>query len=204
MHGFYILVMEDFKSSKKYAAILDESRKLFWKYGVRRVSVEEICDAAKTSKMTFYRFFPNKIELAKSVLDQFYQESMTAFRKIIREDSSAAEKMHQLIRMKLEGSYDISTEFIQDFLINADIGLSSYLNEIVNRFWKEGIKEFKTGQEEGWIRKDLNVEFLFYFSQKIIPLMNDKELLKLFKSPHEMVAELSNLIVYGITPLKKE
>lgn len=196
--------MEDFKSSKKYSAILEESRKLFWKYGVRRVSVEEICRTSSTSKMTFYRFFPNKIELAKTVLDQFYKESMTAFRKIIRENSSAAEKMHQLIRMKLEGTYDISTEFIQDFLINTDIGLSSYLNEILSGFWKEAVEEFKTGQEEGWIRKDLNVEFLFYFSQKIIPVMNDQELLKLFKSPHELVAELANLIVYGITPLNRE
>lgn len=56
----------------------------------------------------------------------------------------------------------------------------------------------------GWIRKDLNVEFLFYFSRKMIPVMYDKELLQLFKSPHEMIAELTNLIVYGISPLNRK
>jgi AcrR family transcriptional regulator len=195
--------MNDPTKSKKYSALLEAGRKLFWKHGVRRVSVEEICKAANTSKMTFYRLFPGKIELAKAVLDKFYRESMTSFRKIIRDESSPSEKMHQMINMKLEGSYDISSEFIQDFLINDDFGLSAYLSEILNGFRKEIIKEFKAGQEEGWIRKDLNVEFLFYFSQKIIPVLNDKELRKLFNSPGELIAEMANLIVYGISPLKK-
>lgn len=201
MLRFYNLFMESFENNKKYKAILDSSRKLFWKHGVRRVSVEEICREAKTSKMTFYRFFPNKIELAKAVLERFYEESMTTFRKIIREDTPASVKMQKMIRMKMEGSHDISNEFIRDFLINTNLGLTSFFEEMLKDLWAESIREFKLGQEEGWIRKDLNVEFLFYFSRKIIPLMDDKELTKLFKSPHEMVSEMANLIVYGITPV---
>ncbi len=193
--------MEAFVNNKKYRAILDSSRKLFWKHGIRRVSVEEICREAKTSKMTFYRFFPNKTELAKAVLERFYEESMTNFRKIIREDTPAPVKMQKMIRMKLEGTYDISNEFIQDFLINKNLGLTSYFEEKLKDIWAEGIREFKLGQEEGWIRKDLNVEFLFWFSRKIIPVLDDKELLKLFKSPHEMIREVANLIVYGIAPV---
>jgi len=194
--------MEDPESNKKYTAILEASRKLFWKHGLRRVTVEEICKAADTSKMTFYRFFPNKNELAKVVLDRYLQEGLAAFRKIIHENSSAAEKMQQMIQLKMEGTYDISTEFIQDFFIKTDIGLSGYVTGRMNDYFKEAIEEFKAGQEKGWIRKDLNVEFLFYFSRKMIPVMYDKELLQLFKSPHEMIGELTNLIVYGISPLK--
>ncbi|MCX6327776.1 MAG: TetR/AcrR family transcriptional regulator [Bacteroidia bacterium] len=192
--------MENFKNNKKYIAILNTSRELFWKHGVRRVTVEEICREAKTSKMTFYRFFPDKIELAKKVLDLFYEESLLNFRKIIRDDSSASVKMQKMIQMKLEGSNEISNEFIQDFLISANLGLTSYFEEKLKVIWAAGIKEFKLGQDEGWIRKDLNIEFLFFFSQKIIPVLNDKDLLNLFSSPQDLIVEVANLIIYGIAP----
>jgi AcrR family transcriptional regulator len=192
--------MEDLSNNKKYSAILDASRKLFWKHGFRRVTIEEICREAKTSKMTFYRFFPDKTELAKTVLDQFYDQSMLDFRKIIREKSSSAVKMQKIIAMKLEGSNDISSEFIQDFLFSKDSTLTAYFEEKLKVIYKEGIKEFKNGQDEGWIRRDLNVEFLFYFSQKILPVITDESMLKLFRSPQEMIHEVSNLIIYGIAP----
>ena len=38
---------------------------LFNKYGIKKVSVKEICKSSSTSKPTFYKFFPNKKHLAK-------------------------------------------------------------------------------------------------------------------------------------------
>jgi AcrR family transcriptional regulator len=192
--------MEAPPKNKKYKAILETSRRLFWKHGFRRVTIDEICREANTSKMTFYRFFTDKTELAKTVLDVFYEGSMLNFRKIIRENSPAAVKMQKMIEMKLEGSNEISNEFIQDFLFSTNPELSTYFEKKLKEIYAEGIREFKKGQDEGWIRKDLNVEFLFYFSQNIMPMMKNDEMLKLFDSPHDMIREVSNLIFYGIAP----
>lgn len=195
--------MEVFTSNKKCTAILQSSRRLFWKHGFRRVTIDEICREAKTSKMTFYRFFPDKIELAKTVLDQYYDENFIKFRELFRDDTSVAVKLQRMIQMKVEGSNDISKEFIQDFLMSSNPGLTAYFEEKTKTVWREGIKEFKRGQEEGWIRKDLNVEFLFHFSMKIIPVIYDTELLKLFETPHDLIMEVTNLIIYGIAPKEK-
>jgi hypothetical protein len=192
--------MEELTVSKKYSAILQSARNLFWKHGFRRVTIEEICREANTSKMTFYRFFPDKIELAKAVLDQYYDENFIKFRKLMRDDTSADVKMRQMIQMKVEGSNDISKEFIQDFLMSSNTELTAYFEEKTKTVWTEGIKEFKIGQEKGWIRKDLNVEFLFHFSQKIAPVIYDQNLMNLFKTPHELIMEITNLIIYGIVP----
>lgn len=192
--------MEVLTDNKKCMAILQSARKLFWKHGFRRVTIDEICRDAKTSKMTFYRFFPDKIELAKTVLDQFYDDSMIKFRKIIRDDTSVAIKMKKMIEMKMAGSNNLSKEFIQDFLLSAHLGLKSYFEEKNRIVWEEGVKEFKRGQEEGWIRKDLNVEFLFQFSMSIIPVLYEKQMMDLFDSPQGMINEISNLIIYGIAP----
>jgi AcrR family transcriptional regulator len=196
--------MEVLTSNKKCAAILQSAQRLFRKHGFRRVTIDEICREAKTSKMTFYRFFPDKIELAKSVLDQYYEENFVKFRKIIMENTSAAEKMQQMIKIKFDGSNDISNEFIQDFLMSSNPELTAYFQEKTKTVLREGIKGFKQGQEEGWIRKDLNVEFLFHFSQKIVPMIYDNDLMNLFKTPQELIMEVTNLIIYGISPKEKQ
>jgi len=192
--------MEDLTTNKKYSAILEVSKKLFWKHGVKRVTIDEICHEAKTSKMTFYRFFANKTELAKVVIDRFYEESLTKFRAIIRADTSPAEKMQRIIGLKLEGSNDISNEFIQDLLSINNPELASYFREKLRYISNEGIREFKNGQEEGWIRKDLNVEFMFFYYTRSAAFMTEPEMLAHFGSAKEMILEMSNLIIYGIVP----
>lgn len=192
--------MENLTSNRKYSAILDVSRRLFWKHGVRRVTIDEICREARTSKMSFYRFFPNKTELAKVVIDEFYNDGLKKFREILRANTSPAEKMQGLIKLKLEGSNDISNEFIQDLLTLNNPELSSFFSKKIKQVSDEGIKEFRNGQEEGWIRKDLNVEFMFFFFLKTASLMADPELIGQFGSPREMILEMSNLLIYGIVP----
>jgi AcrR family transcriptional regulator len=192
--------MKDLINNKKYIAIMKAARELFWKHGIRRVSIEEICREAKTSKMTFYRFFPNKIELAKIVMDRYYEQGVLDFRKLIREDCPVSEKMQKMIRMKLEGSSDLSNEFVQDLLSSTSPELSSYFNEKMKFIYSEVINEFKIGQKDGWIRKDLNVEFMFFYFQKTASLLADKDLLSQFRSPQEMILEVTNLIIYGIVP----
>jgi len=194
--------MEDFTINKKHKALLDTSRELFWKYGFRRVTIDEICREAKTSKMTFYRFFPNKLELARTVLDQFYDENLKSLREFHQLDSSPSDKMKRILEMKLEWTNDISNEFLQDFYINPELGLSQYIEEKTGIILTEIIKFFQIGQDEGWIRKDIKVEFLLFLIQKTSGMISDRELLKLYNSTQDLIMELTNLFVYGISPTK--
>ncbi|MDH5400751.1 MAG: TetR/AcrR family transcriptional regulator, partial [Cyclobacteriaceae bacterium] len=61
--------MTDITQNRKYQAIFETAKELFWKYGIRRVTIEEICKEAGVSKMTFYKFFPNKVALANTILE---------------------------------------------------------------------------------------------------------------------------------------
>jgi len=191
-----------FTNNKKFSAILDTSRVLFWKYGYRRVTIEEICREAKVSKMTFYRFFPNKLELARAVFDCVADEGLQKFREILKEVSSPSEKMKKIIRLKLEGTNNISNEFLNDFYNNPELGLAIYIEEQTKVLWLEIIELFRKGQADGWIRKDLNLEFMFLFMQKATSVLTDKEILKLYTSPQDLIMELANMFVYGVSPAK--
>jgi AcrR family transcriptional regulator len=194
--------MEDITQNKKRSAILETSRKLFWKHGFRRVTIDEICRESRTSKMTFYRFFPNKLEVARTVFDDVAEEGLREFRKIMKGNTTPAEKMLAILKLKSDGVTDISSEFLIDFYSNPELGLVTYIEEKSKILWHETLELFRDGQKEGWIRRDMNLDFMFYFMQKSTPLLTDKNVLKLFNSPQELILELANMFVYGISSSK--
>lgn len=190
--------------SKKCAKILATARDLFWKHGFRRISIEEVCQQAGVSKMTFYRLFPNKIELAKAVYDREVDEGLRKFRSILYEPSEPAEKIRKMMLMKMEGTHQISREFLQDFYGNREVALRDYIEEKTRQSWTEIVSDFKEAQQKGWFRSDLKPEFLFYFSQKMGELISDEKLLNLYSSPQELVMEITRFVSYGISPRDPE
>jgi len=191
---------KDEKTSKKYTQLLSTGKQLFWKYGFRRVSIEEICQEAGISKMTFYRFFPNKMELAKTVFDQVANEGLQEFRSIIHENSTASEKIRKIVLMKQKGVNDVSKEFLKDFYSSPELGLKAYIEEKTRVMWNEMLNDFRETQEKGWFRKDMKPEFLFYISQKAGEMLNDEQLSQMYDTPQELLIEITNFFAYGISP----
>ena len=191
-------------TNKKQLQILATARDLFWKHGFRRVSIEEVCLKAGVSKMTFYRFFANKIELAKAVLNKEVAEGVQRFRNIIAEDSSPDEKIRQILLSKMEGTHHISREFLQDFYADRELGLKEFMEEKTRQTWNEMLQDFRLAQEKGVFRRDLKPEFVIYFSQKMTEVITDEKLLSLYNSPQDLVMELTNFVSYGISPRARE
>lgn len=185
--------------NKKYKDIIDSAKSLFWKYGFKKVSIELICKNAHVSKMTFYKFFPNKIELAKTVFENEVRKSVIVFREILAEKNPLAITMQKILLLKIQGTNDISQEFIQDFYTSSEPELKSYVENLTRDIWKEMLQEFKNGQDIGIFRKDFKPEVFFALSQKTPEIITDSNLLKLFDKPQDLIMELANLLVYGIS-----
>jgi len=62
--------------------LLDATRKLIWKQGVNKTTVDHICDEAGLSKMTFYRAYENKFDIFKEILDENYKDLGEAYERI--------------------------------------------------------------------------------------------------------------------------
>ncbi|HOP04622.1 MAG TPA: TetR/AcrR family transcriptional regulator [Tenuifilaceae bacterium] len=184
--------------SKKQQSVIHTAKELFWKHGYRRVTVEEICIKAKVSKMTFYRFYANKLELAKAVFDMVIDNAIKDFKVLINEDISPSEKMRRMLLMKLEGTNDISKEFLMDFYNNPDLGVAGYIEKRTAEVWHSIVEDFRRGQQEGWIRKDFKPELILILSQKVMELVKDENALRLYGSPQEFIMEIANFITYGI------
>ncbi len=195
---------EKIVQSRKHQQIIDTARDLFWQHGVRRVSVEEICQTAGVSKMTFYKYFKNKIDLVLFILEKLYREGTARYKGIMAQNIPYSEKIKEVIRMKLEITRDISQDMLKDWMQDSIPEVA----ELMERIQRENIQLFLddmvAAQKKGEIREDINPQFILYFLNKIREIAGDEQLINIYDSTQSLTAELVNFFFYGILTKKPE
>ena len=191
--------MTALKKNKKYNSILKTAKTLFWKHGIRRVTIEEICREANVSKMTFYKFFPNKVDLAKTILENLIQSSMVKFKEIVASEIPFSKKLEKIFLLKLEGMDNFSMEFINDIYTNPETGLKEYMEEQQRKSVQITVDFYKDAQLKGFIRREVKIDFLLAFSNQIIEMMKNEQLMAQYAHPQDFIIESMNVLFYGIT-----
>ena len=195
--------MKDFKNNKKYKDTIRTAKELFWKHGIRRITIEEICKEADVSKMTFYKFFSNKTELAKTILENQIQSSLLDFKELTKSELPFSEKLEQIFLMKIEGMNNFSMEFIRDMYTNADSDLKEFMEQKKNES-KDSITNFyKDAQSQGFIRSDVKIDFLLSYANQIVKMMEDEDLMARYDKPQDFIIESMNALFYGIIEKKQ-
>jgi len=185
-------------ANPKREQILKTGRELFWKFGFRRVTVEELCEEAGVSKMTFYRFFSNKMDLVKTIMNDFGNVSIAKYRAIVDSDLPYTEKVYRMVQLKREQTEAMSNEFFRDYISQADPEMMKYVQEMSASTFKMFTEDLSKAQQEGHIRKDVKVEFILYFLNHMMEMAHDEELLALYDTPQELALEIINFFFYGL------
>lgn len=76
--------------------------------------------------MTFYKFFNNKIKLAKTIYKNIIEDSIQSFDSIANSTMTIEEKIERLFLLKVKNTENISYEFISDIYNNKELGLVQY------------------------------------------------------------------------------
>lgn len=184
--------------TKKEQDILIAGKKLFFKYGIKKVTIEEICTEANVSKMTFYKYFPNKTELVKKVFDTLFEARIEAYLKMMRSGIPFPEKMKKILEMKREGSAEISKEYLKDIFKHSGTEFSAFFDQWIERSMKVSIDSFAEAQQEGYIRKDINPKLLLVWVERMTDLLSDERVLDEYESVPDLAEELAKLFLYGI------
>lgn len=186
------------KRTKSQLAILKAAKACFWKFGINKVTVEEIAETAGVSKMTFYRSFANKKEVAEIVLMNIITSSEHSLDEIMRKDIDFPHKLKELVLLEHEYSRGISQEFISDIINNQDQDLQLIIDEANQRGQEKLIVHLKKAQKEGWVRKDLHFPFLVYMMNDINHKLSDEKLVAMYASTEDLIMEMVNFFFYGI------
>lgn len=180
--------------------LVKAAKALFWKHGIKRVTVEEISEAAEVSKMSFYRSFKNKNAIAEAVLEQVFNKSMQQYNKIMQSDNDFRIKVSLIIKQEHENTIGISKEFIGDVIKKNNSSLHKKFKELNENSLKRVKEDFIKAQKNGAIRKDLNIDFMMYMLNDMNQKLMDKNLMTYYKTEEDLIMELTNFFFYGILP----
>lgn len=167
------------------------------RFGVKRVTVEEICHTAGISKVTFYKYFKNKDDLIERMITGLMDEGQQRFDQILAGRHSFAEKIGQFIDLKLEYTHRMSMEFYQDYF-----GYSPNIRNLVTERTRQNSAKFinllREAQGQGIVRRELDLQFLDTMLNMTIQIADDPRLLAVFPNPSQLIQQWVDLFMYGI------
>ena len=184
--------------NKNRRALLEAARTLFWKHGIRRVTIQEICSEASVSKMTFYRQFTNKNEIAAQVLRDILEKGMGDYHRIMQQEITFAEKMQQVIMLKNESTNHISDEFVKDIYQQNQTELRAMIESYQHEISTEVRNDFAQAQQNGFIRQDVEIDFIMYMMDRLTRMILDEKLLALCGDSQQAIPPPPPLFFYGI------
>ncbi|MPL94179.1 hypothetical protein SDC9_40329 [bioreactor metagenome] len=196
---FYFCGMEE-----KLKHILEETTKLFLRYGIKSISMDDIARHLGISKKTLYQFFSDKKDLVLSVMNFHLEQTDSCFRQISEEDGNAIDILVQVSRLLIEKfgklnpsvTFDLQKYYPEAFRIMMD-HKHSHILENIERNLKRGIRE-------GLYRKDINTRIIAYFylvrMDHIFSIDPDNESMK----DLSMEKVLTELFVYHIRGIANE
>ena len=185
------------RESQKADALVRTANDLFLRYGIRRVSVEEICQEAGVSKMTFYKYFDNKTAIAKSVIDGLWTGWRKTIGEVLHGPLPFEEKIQKVMAIKIQLSREMSKDFMNEILS----GTGPELKEHVAAHTAENVKELRTflaeGQANGDIRADLNIDFLLMVLMKLRELYSEDAVQALYPDGASFIKDAFTVFYYG-------
>ena len=180
------------KKSKKRNQIIETAKGLFMRHGIKRVTIEEICKKAGASKMTFYKYFPNKIELVKHIWRNLQEEGFNKLDEIDATDIPLPEKIQLMFNWKREFVSNISDVFIEEIL-------HIHMEHIDMEEYRKRFMQFiENAQKRGEVRREIHPEFFIAVLDKLHELAFDEELIKRYPSFIEFNREIKDFLWFGL------
>lgn len=188
----------------KFEAIVNAAKSLFWKHGIRRVTIEEICQNAGVSKMTCYKYFSNKTAIAKYLIEDMFESGVRAYKEIYNSNIPYEEKVKKLVDLKMSNTHEMSQELLDDVYKYQDEELSETIENIKKKMIGIYLDDIREAQKTGEIRNDVKPEFLLYFLNNLTEMLTDQHVTGLYPNPEQMISEVMNFFFYGIMPRKNK
>ena len=192
------------KNTRKFDAIVSSAKSLFWKHGIRRVTIEEICTEAGVSRMTCYKYFSDKTSIAKYIIEELFESGLKTYKELLESDISYEEKVKKMIDLKMSNAHEMSQELLDDIYKNNIEELYTTVEEIKKQLLCIYVEDFRESQKKGEIRSDVKPEFILYFLNQLPQMLTDKKLVEIYPNPEQMISKVLSFFFYGILPRNVE
>lgn len=174
---------------EKLEKILRASGELFKKFGIRNISMDDICRDQGISKKTLYQYVSNKNDLIEKILDLINQNEGQRHIERVKPAKTAIDQLLEVSK--------IVSENMKNFNPTITFELQKYYPQIFQKFIEEKRKSIyenikrnlNKGIDEGLYRSDLDLEVTARFYVQKLENVHTSEFLKCTEFSIEKVFE---------------
>lgn len=152
------------------------ARKMFFKKGVRSVTLDDLCNELGISKKTVYQYFSNKEELVDEVVSGYMKHHTGLIAEFMSNSQNSIEGFFRTANHVYQIFNSISPATIHEtkkYYPQIWKKLQSFKKASIE---KVSIINLQNGISEGLYREDINSDMVMRFYLTIVLNMNDEEL----------------------------
>ncbi len=183
--------------------ILTSSEKLFMRYGLKSVSMDDIARDLGMSKKTIYQFVQNKEVLIKEIVVARIEREMKIIEGIFEKGQSALEEILSIARFITKDLRDMSPKVLfdmQKYYRDIFQMIESFHNEFIYKTIKDNLVR---GIEEGLYRKDINAEVIArLYVGKTVMLVDESAFSLREYHPDELFIQHIRYHIHGVASPK--
>jgi AcrR family transcriptional regulator len=140
--------------------ILEKGAELFFRYGVKTITMDSIATELGISKKTIYQHFPDKDTMVFEVVKTFIEQDVAKWDELNRLYSNVIEKMFKSFEMMKDMLTQMNPRLlfeIQKYFPNAFQLFTAHGEKCIHEYL---VADFKKGAQFGYFRKDIDFELL--------------------------------------------
>lgn len=179
--------------------IIEHAEKLFMRYGVKSVTMDDIASDLAISKKTIYQYFKDKDDIVLAATKNHIDEERKEFEEIYVTSENAIEEIFRVSKCLRKNVRNINPVLLHD--------LNRYHSNAWNQ-WLEFKDDFifnsirmnlKKGIQQGFFRNEINVDIMSRLRLMQVQMSFDPDVFPLDQYDlYEVQTQLFDLFLYGI------
>ncbi len=179
--------------------ILAEAERLFWKFGVRSVTMEEIAKQLGISKKTIYQHFSDKEQILYQVIQHKTSRNQSEMECMVTDTANPVEEILNVLNMMQKNADQISPNLLMDIKRYYPQAFSLFRQYKEGQIMRSILENIQKGILQGLYRADINPAILARLRVEQIELAFNHDLFPSDQySMHDVQAELIHHFVRGM------
>lgn len=188
---------------EKLEQILGKSMQMFLKYGIRSVSMDDICREMGISKKTLYAHFENKSDLLEHIIRFSHQREHSQFMECKESNLNAIDKLLKVSQMVSENIKQYNPSILFELEKYYPALYQMFKAEKKEHIYQNVVSNIRQGKQEGLYREELDEEVVaLLYIQKLIGLQSEEFRLMKEYNPEKMFEIMFENHIRGIANQK--
>ncbi|MCL2370985.1 MAG: TetR/AcrR family transcriptional regulator [Firmicutes bacterium] len=178
------------------AKITLSAQKLFFERGYTDVTISDIASEADVSRVTLFKYFGSKEDLAKAVVHNILEERMTDSLKIMSDNTlSFRQKFDAMVTSKKDYRLTMNDELMSSPFFS-DVMLQKIFGQEMRDYFRQSMGQFiEEGKKEGALSKDIPSDAILDYMDFYYGFMQQNNILKKNSKYHTAIIDL---FCYGL------